>query len=370
MQENNQYPEFKVCVRCPTYNHSRYITDAMNGFCMQKTDFPFVCVIMDDASTDGEQEVIRDYLKENFDYPEEAGCFEREEEYARVAYARHNTNQNCFFVVLLLKENHFSTSKPKLPYYSKWRKICEYEALCEGDDWWTDSDKLQRQVSFMDNHPSFSICHTGFQFFSEEANAFSDTHKIARRNQDIENRGQDIILSVLDSNKYRIQPCTVLYRLSFYEACSDTIHKYESQFLMGDTQLWCCLLRMGKGSFFPESTSVYRIHTGSACRPFSIKGRLRFLLSAAEMRIALVSDFGYSKSIARRFRRAYLKALCTYLGFDRNYQPFVPLENRFERTRVEFNRFAAVSRFNELKMTFFYKSLLPFLKSVKRKLSQ
>ena len=52
---------FKVCIRCQTYNHSAYIVDAMNGFCMQKTSFPFVCCIIDDNSTDGEQEVIKNY---------------------------------------------------------------------------------------------------------------------------------------------------------------------------------------------------------------------------------------------------------------------------------------------------------------------
>ena len=58
--------KFKVCVRCMTYNHSAFIEDAMNGFCMQRTNFPFVCIIVDDASTDSEQEVIKNYLQKNF----------------------------------------------------------------------------------------------------------------------------------------------------------------------------------------------------------------------------------------------------------------------------------------------------------------
>ena len=58
--------KWKVCVRCYTFNHAPYIEDAMNGFTMQKTDFPFVCCIVDDASTDGTQEVIKKYIVENF----------------------------------------------------------------------------------------------------------------------------------------------------------------------------------------------------------------------------------------------------------------------------------------------------------------
>ena len=57
---------FKVVVRCLTYNHSKYIEEAMNGFCMQKTDFPFLCIIVDDASNDGAQDVIKNYLEHNF----------------------------------------------------------------------------------------------------------------------------------------------------------------------------------------------------------------------------------------------------------------------------------------------------------------
>ncbi len=54
--------KWQVCVKCFTYNHASYIEDAMNGFTMQQTNFPFVCTIVDDASTDGEQDVIKKYL--------------------------------------------------------------------------------------------------------------------------------------------------------------------------------------------------------------------------------------------------------------------------------------------------------------------
>ena len=63
-----EYPKFKVCCMCFTFNQAKYITDAMNGFTMQQTSFPFVCTIVDDASTDGEQEVIKQYVDENFDF--------------------------------------------------------------------------------------------------------------------------------------------------------------------------------------------------------------------------------------------------------------------------------------------------------------
>ena len=58
---------YMVNVKCMTYNHASFIEDTLNGFTMQETTFPFVCTIMDDASTDGEQDVIKEYLQEHFD---------------------------------------------------------------------------------------------------------------------------------------------------------------------------------------------------------------------------------------------------------------------------------------------------------------
>ena len=97
---DNQY-NFVVRVNCMTYNHAPYIVDTMNGFTMQQTTFPFVCIIIDDASTDGEQEVISHYLEENFDLNDNAIVKTKETENYRRTFARHKSNPNCYFVVIL-----------------------------------------------------------------------------------------------------------------------------------------------------------------------------------------------------------------------------------------------------------------------------
>ena len=147
-----EYPKFKVAVCCMTYNQSKYITDAMNGFTMQQTDFPFVCIIVDDASTDGEQEVIRKYVEENFDLSEGSAAYSKETDYAVITYAQHKTNKNCYFAVLYLKENHYSQKKDKSPYLKEWRDGVEYMAICEGDDYWIVPDKLQVQYEILENN--------------------------------------------------------------------------------------------------------------------------------------------------------------------------------------------------------------------------
>ena len=145
--------KYMIVTRCFTFNHAPYIKDAMNGFTMQETTFPIITCIVDDASTDGEQEVIRQYLSEHFQLPYRS---EETNDYYLIC-ANHNTNPNCTFVVLFLKYNHYR-KKSKLPYISEWCDKAKYLAFCEGDDYWTDDLKLQKQVNFLENNPEFIEC--------------------------------------------------------------------------------------------------------------------------------------------------------------------------------------------------------------------
>ena len=130
--------------------------------------FPFVCTIVDDASTDGEQEIIGNYLQEHFDLQDTSTAYEIDEAYGHVTFARHKTNQNCYFAVLYLKENHYSKRKSKFPYLVEWIDHCEYCALCEGDDYWTDPLKLQKQVAFLDGHEDYSMCSCAADWLTEK----------------------------------------------------------------------------------------------------------------------------------------------------------------------------------------------------------
>ncbi|MBQ6204464.1 MAG: glycosyltransferase, partial [Prevotella sp.] len=132
---------FKVCVYCSTFNQTSYIKDTMDGFCMQQTNFPFVCLIMDDASTDGEPEVLEAYLNDHFDTE-----WTKETDDYHLTVARHQENRNCYFAVYLLKYNHYTIKKRKLKYFREVADEIDYVAFCEGDDYWTDEHKLQKQA--------------------------------------------------------------------------------------------------------------------------------------------------------------------------------------------------------------------------------
>ena len=245
-----KYPDFKVCVRCFTFNQSEYITDAMNGFTMQQTSFPFVCTIVDDASTDGEQEVISKYVDENFDWSEKGVSYTKETDYAHILYAQHKTNKNCYFAVLLLKENHYSIKKPKLPYLKEWDDEVEFIALCEGDDYWTNENKLQRQYSFMTKNPDFSLCFHKVEVKAEEGRIATD------------------IFGYLTTRDYYISDCNEMFK-KWLVPTGSIMHKaYISDklpsnpnFKYGDNVLIAACLSEGPIHCIGESMGVYRLVT-------------------------------------------------------------------------------------------------------------
>ena len=150
-------PEYLVAIQCYTYNHSAFITDALDGFVKQRTSFPFVAMVVDDASTDDEPTILRDYFNNNFDVTNPDVAYQEKTDYGTLLFARSLMNENCYLALLLLKENHYK-KKSKQQYLGRWMNKAKYLAICEGDDYWTDPCKLQKQVSFLENNKDYSMC--------------------------------------------------------------------------------------------------------------------------------------------------------------------------------------------------------------------
>lgn len=129
--------EIIVSIICCTYNNEKYIASAIDSFLMQKTDFKFEILIHDDASTDKSQEIITEYSKK----------------YENI-------------IPILRNENIYS--KTKIYPLSSMYKLSrgKYFADCEGDDYWTDEYKLQKQVDFMEKNPQYPMCHHDFNILN------------------------------------------------------------------------------------------------------------------------------------------------------------------------------------------------------------
>lgn len=163
MEKNSKY---KVAVNCMTYNHAEYIEDALNGFKLQKTSFPVAYLVVDDASSDGEPDVLYKWALDNLDYDNKESLW-KDMAYGKLAVAPLKGNANSLFVIALLAENHYrkGISRKKSEYIAEWIGNAEYRAMCEGDDYWTVSDKLEKQVEYLDANKEVNICVHNAEIF-------------------------------------------------------------------------------------------------------------------------------------------------------------------------------------------------------------
>lgn len=122
----------EVSVVCNAYNHEKYIRSALDGFVMQKTTFHFEVLVHDDASSDHTAEIIREY----------------EIKYPDIIKPIYST------------ENQYSKNDGSLDRIQYGRVQGKYIALCEGDDYWTDPLKLQKQYDLLESHPEIDMCAT------------------------------------------------------------------------------------------------------------------------------------------------------------------------------------------------------------------
>jgi len=215
----------KLSVVCITYNHEKFIRKALDGFVMQKTNFPFEVLIHDDASTDKTADIIREYEKK---YPD-------------------------IIKAIYQKENQFSTGINVSKHFIYPKIRGKYVALCEGDDYWTDENKLQKQVDFLDKHPDVSVCFHPVKVIWEDGSKpehiFPTAHM--RFNKDI--------LTIDDLLKHNfIQTNSVVYRWRL----KGQEYLFPDGILPRDYFLHLLHAQVGKIAFLPDVMAVYRRHQG------------------------------------------------------------------------------------------------------------
>lgn len=269
--------KYKVCVRCFTFNQAKFIEETMNGFVMQQTNFPFVCCIVDDSSTDGEQNVIKQYMNANFAMSDSTVAYEKETDYAHILFAQHKENKSCFFAVLLLKVNLYSEEYKKFQYISEWRDSSDYEALCEGDDYWVCVNKLQMQADFLDCHPDYGLVHTDFDLVKGKRN-----HKVI-----IHDDGNYWPYSLTEG--LDIGTLTSMIRLSVFKSIPKLY--LNKNWLMGDKPMWIEISRYYKIHYIPEVMAKYRVLRDSESHG-NIDKLIAFLDSGADITSFYANYFG------------------------------------------------------------------------------
>lgn len=214
-----------VSVCCVTYNHARFIRDALEGFLMQEADFPFEVIVHDDCSTDGTTELLREY---------EARFPGR----LRVMYE---------------EENQFSKGK-KMFALTFAEARGKYVALCEGDDYWTDPRKLARQAALMEAHPEYA-----FSFHPARWLDHQGAEVVERKFAPPFVRESYTIDDLLEQGNF-IPTCSTMFRgelLRDYPAWM-----YRTSY--GDVALYLYAATRGRIGFVGEPMAAYRFHGAGA----------------------------------------------------------------------------------------------------------
>lgn len=279
------YP-IMVTVVCCTYNQENYISQCLDGFVAQKTNFPFEVIVHDDASTDGTAAIVKEYA----------------EKYPDIIKPIYQT------------DNLYSKKNGELSRVTMAASRGKYIAICEGDDWWTDPNKLQRQVDYMEAHPECPMCFTAQGTYLQETD--------------------EILDDVCDSVQYYserdmiranwVGTLTSMLRASIMREYKTQILPHLPYFPLGDWPMWLYFSKVGKLVKLPESTGVYRVLPHSASHMSDTFKQLRFVIETYRMREYFNKLLGINKPNMRF--RTYRDAL----RFSKRYasvrkEPFFPL---------------------------------------------
>lgn len=234
-----------VSVLITTYNHSKHIAKCLDGVLMQKTNFAFEIIIGEDGSDDGTQEICKQYAER---YPDVIRLAIRDQTKKVYLYGRATGKYNLLQTLL--------------------DGTGEFFALCDGDDYWTDEHKLQKQTDFMMQNASFSFCSTDRQILKDGVISKDEGLEVAF----LKSGGAPITITKKNLfSPYLVKSNTILLR----RECLDFELLREHYTEVKDIFIFYMLLNKGNGVIQPWVTSDYRVHQGGRWSSLSSFGMAR-----------------------------------------------------------------------------------------------
>lgn len=263
-----------VSINCLAYNHERYIRRCLDGFVTQEAGFRFEAVVHDDASTDGTAAIIREY----------------ERKYPGIIRPIYET------------ENQYSKQDGSLRRIMEAACTGKYVAFCEGDDFWTDPMKLQRQYEAMEAHPECTICFCKVNKVDRDGKPLGDT---------IPNDGapvpaivtlKDFIYNEYYLGNWILQTSSFFIRREMYRKFIELTKTVFRSFPFGDIPLLLTCFLYGKGFYLPEAMSNYTVYSGGYSS--SMKANLQKRICNQKKAIQAYRDFD---AYTEREYHAYLE---------------------------------------------------------------
>lgn len=233
-----------VAINCLAYNHEPYIRDCLEGFVNQQTNFRFVAIIHDDASKDKTAEIIREYAEK---YPD---------------------------IIIPIYESVNQYSRRDCQIFSKMTDASDatgakYIALCDGDDFWTDSHKLQKQIDILEADSSLIACVTDISI-ADESGKITKPKRGGVVKDDIEGRYN--IRDFFTPPEHSYPTGTVVFRLVDKEELRKK-YRHTDNWYLGDWTLWIILHSYGDFYYLDQPTVAYRINPTSATHTCNRVGR-------------------------------------------------------------------------------------------------
>jgi len=229
-----------VSILSITYNHSGYIRKALDSFLMQKTTFDFEIVVADDCSTDNNQDIIREYKEK---YPD--------------------------IIVSILRTKNVGANNNFNDAFDKCRG--KYIAICEGDDYWTDPNKLQKQVDFLESNPDYSMVCTNY--YKKRDDKILEV--VVPKN---------ISYQSLLTQGNKIGTLTSMFKRVDYFDFIKEINPLQKNWLAGDLPLWLYLSTKGRIKVLDDFTGVYRVLQSSASHFQDIDKQYQFFENMISIR--------------------------------------------------------------------------------------
>jgi len=243
-----------VSIRCIVYNQAPYLRQCLDGFVMQKTDFRFEAIVHDDASTDDSASIIEEYAEK---YPE-------------------------IIKPILETENQYSKHDGSLRRIVDSACKGKYIALCEGDDYWTDPLKLQKQIDFMESHPEYGMCCTDFDKVDEQGNILHPSY--LKNHPDYFEKVTSSVEAWIDSFGY-IGPMTWLVRTDFWKSLGARPWADGTYWIVAE------FIAKSKIGLIKDNTACYRILSESASHSKSVEANYKYFKGLHEEALQLIKTF-------------------------------------------------------------------------------
>lgn len=266
--ENSKYT---VAVQVLTYNQKDYIAQCLDGIVMQRTTFPFVAVVHDDASTDGTADIVRQYAER---YPDIIHpIFQTENQYSK---------GNSPAKIVAEKINELN---PK------------YKCIVDGDDYWTDADFLQVCHDWLEEHPACAVAYTKTQVMEMPSGTI--------REKDAGHRWETPTLeTMLIRNMIPIH--TAMFRLDAYRQYYQEVKPFENPWPVNDWAIWLYMIAKHEVQFIDRTTAILRMTTVSMTRKKSLWARVRYLNNLKQIPLYFCQyskETGIRKTIERRYNK-------------------------------------------------------------------